>query len=102
MTLHEFLNSRTREERRAFYAALGKHPIYLQAIAGGKRKPSATLAIDIEVVSGGMVRREVLRPDVFGVPDPKERRRREQLAERAARLKAAAQKKEARKAVTPA
>ena len=100
MTLHEFLTSRSREERRAFHAALGKHPIYIQAIAGGKRKPSATLAINIEIVSGGLVRREVLRPDVFGVPDPKERKRREVLAEKAKRLAAAAQKKEARK--TPA
>jgi hypothetical protein len=74
MDLKEFLSTRTREERKAFFKALGKHPNYIHSLAAGAladgkpRKPSAQLARAIEEHSGGLVQKWEALPEVFDPP----------------------------------
>ncbi len=90
MKFDRFLQSRTPEQRRDFYARLWKivrkrkglgkvddvsefryrtaHRIYVHAISRGRKRPGSQLALDIEAVTDGMVRRWELRSDIWKEP----------------------------------
>ena len=56
------------DRRIALAASLGRSPMYLWQIANGwrNRRASTALAIEIEEHTQRIVRKETLRPDVWG------------------------------------
>lgn len=72
MNLRDWIRA-TSPKVRAEICAQQLHttPDYLWQIAGGHSRPSARLANAIERATNGAVKREDLRPDVFG-PAPDE------------------------------
>lgn len=53
-------------KQRELAHKVGVTPQHLNAVLKGRAKASAVLASRIQEATGGEVRREVLRPDVFG------------------------------------
>jgi DNA-binding transcriptional regulator YdaS (Cro superfamily) len=64
MNLHEFLKPLENEALLAFAMACSTSPGQLKQVAYGNRRPSASLAINIERESQGQVTCEELRPDI--------------------------------------
>ena len=64
MNLHEFLKPLENEALLAFATACDTSPGQLKQVAYGNRRPSASLAINIERESQGQVTCEQLRPDI--------------------------------------
>lgn len=57
------LNAKTINQKR-LALAIGTHPVYLNAILRGRRRPSPDLALRIEEATGGAVTRmELLYPE---------------------------------------
>lgn len=69
MDIKTYIKTLTPIERAAFAKGVGTSVAYLYQLAGGHRSPSTKLAQKIETVSGGLVRKEVLRPDVWPLAD---------------------------------
>ena len=69
MEFKDFVKGLNREEREVYAAAAGTTVDYLWQISGGFSKPSGLLARRLADESGGKVRREDLRPDIFGESD---------------------------------
>jgi hypothetical protein len=71
MTLIEFLETRTPEQRKAFLNKLIRddgetyHPNAIRACATGRRRTGHRLAMLIEFHSNGRVRRWEMRPDIW-------------------------------------
>lgn len=64
MNLHEFLKPLENEALLAFAVACDTSPGQLKQVAYGNRRPSASLAINIERESHGQITCEELRPDI--------------------------------------
>lgn len=64
MNLHEFLKPLESDALSAFALACHTTPGQLKQVAYGNRRPSASLAINIERESRGQVTCEQLRPDI--------------------------------------
>lgn len=50
----------------ALALAIGCHPSALSQWASGRRKVTPAFAAKIDAATGGQVKREWLRPDIFG------------------------------------
>ena len=74
MTLIQFLDSLTTEEKKLFLNSLLRddgtayHPVAIRACATGRRRTSHKLALLIELNSGGLVPRWAMRPDIGEPP----------------------------------
>jgi len=64
MNLHEFLKPLENDALLALATACDTSPGQLKQVAYGNRRPSASLAINIERESQGEVTCEELRPDI--------------------------------------
>jgi DNA-binding transcriptional regulator YdaS (Cro superfamily) len=64
MTLHEYFNSLTKEQREAFAKRCETSVDYLIQLSLGYRQPKVELAVRISKESGGQVTCEGLLPDV--------------------------------------
>ncbi|MEB0311542.1 YdaS family helix-turn-helix protein [Pseudomonas sp. 10B1] len=64
MNLHEFIKPMEKVSLEAFAAACLTTVGQLKQVAYGNRRPSASLAINIERESSGSVTCEQMRPDV--------------------------------------
>lgn len=65
MTLLDYFKEEPMGAVNEMAAYLGICPSYMSLLIHGKRKPSATLAKKIEKATQGLIKREVLRPDIF-------------------------------------
>jgi DNA-binding transcriptional regulator YdaS (Cro superfamily) len=65
MTLNEYFKEEPKGAIVEMAEYLGVTSTWLSLLIHGHRKPSATLAIKIEEATQGLVKREVLRPDIF-------------------------------------
>jgi DNA-binding transcriptional regulator YdaS (Cro superfamily) len=64
MNLHEYLKPLESDALLAFAIVCDTRPGQLKQVAYGNRRPSASLAINIERESQGRVTCEELRPDI--------------------------------------
>lgn len=64
MKLTDYLNQNYRGRKAEFAARVPVACQYLSQIASGFRLPSERVSIQIEMASGGEVKKEELRPDV--------------------------------------
>lgn len=64
MTLLAYLNSLSVENQTDFAIRCGTTAGYMRLVAYGNRRCRESLAINIDRESGGIVKMEVLRPDV--------------------------------------
>lgn len=65
MDCKAFLKSYSIEERERVAKRAGTTVAYLKQIAGGHSRPSADLAVRLELASDGRMTREDLLPDLF-------------------------------------
>lgn len=63
MTLSEYFDPMTPEQRECFAQRCGTSVGYLKHIKNGHKNASATLAINIDRESGGLVKKESLCPE---------------------------------------
>lgn len=73
MTLLKFLSKLTPDQKKDFLMKLLRdgvpyHRNAIRACATGRRQPSPTLALQIELHSDGLVQRWELRPDIWERP----------------------------------
>ena len=66
MTLQEYFQDKPRGSRIAMARKLGISKTWFSLICTGRQLPSPELARDIELHTGGKVKRAELRPDIFG------------------------------------
>lgn len=66
MDINHWWNSTDKPERQRIASECGVRPVYLYQLAIGFRRPSPQLARALEQATGGALRKEALRPDVFG------------------------------------
>lgn len=66
MTLKQFFLDKPRGTKAAMAHAMGVSRTWLALLISEARKPSAELANSIHRYTDGAVRREDLRPDLFG------------------------------------
>ena len=66
MTLKEYLQSKPYGTKTAMAKALGISRTWLSLIINGHQVPSPGVALEIERLTNGEVRRVDLRPDLFG------------------------------------
>jgi hypothetical protein len=66
MTLKDYLKQATTEERRSLWNNDPSRRQHIYGISSGRRRPSAQMAREIERLTGGMVTRADLRPDIWG------------------------------------
>jgi DNA-binding transcriptional regulator YdaS (Cro superfamily) len=66
MTLSEFFEAKPRGAKIAMAKKLGVSKTWLSLIISGRQVPSPELSGAIERYTKGMVKRTVLRPDIFG------------------------------------
>ncbi|WAR46937.1 helix-turn-helix domain-containing protein [Methylomonas rapida] len=60
------MKSTKKEERERLANAVGSSVAYFYQVAGGHRKPSASLCVLLEQHSNGLLTKEELRPEFFG------------------------------------
>jgi hypothetical protein len=66
MTLREYFEGRPRGAKIELARVLGISKTWMSLLTSGRTVPSPELAHSIERHTNGQVRREDLRPDVFG------------------------------------
>lgn len=66
MTLKEYFADKPRGSKALMAQALGVSRTWMALMVSGHRVPSPGLALEIERLTGGAVRRVDLRPDLFG------------------------------------
>jgi len=67
MTLNEYFKDEPKGAIVEMAEYLGVTATWLSLLIHGHRKPSPALSIKIEEATQGLVKREVLRPDIFMV-----------------------------------
>jgi DNA-binding transcriptional regulator YdaS (Cro superfamily) len=65
MNIKTFVRSTEKLERERIAALAGTTDAYFHQLAGGHRRPSASLCKRLEVASGGLLNKEQLRPDIY-------------------------------------
>lgn len=65
MTLTEYFSTEPRGAKSEMAEYLRITPTWLSLIMQGRRRASPELCIRIEKATGGLVKREELRPDIF-------------------------------------
>lgn len=66
MTLQEYFANKPRGSKALMAKALGVSRTWMALMISGHRVPSPSLALEIERLTAGEVRRVDLRPDLFG------------------------------------
>jgi DNA-binding transcriptional regulator YdaS (Cro superfamily) len=66
MTLTEFFADKPRGSKVELARKVGVSKTWMSLVIAGRQPPSPELARDIEVATGGAVKRADLRPDIFG------------------------------------
>lgn len=66
MTLQEYFGDKPYGSKAEMAKALGVSKTWMALIINGLRVPSPELALEIERLTDGKVRRIDLRPDIFG------------------------------------
>jgi DNA-binding transcriptional regulator YdaS (Cro superfamily) len=66
MTLQEFFKGKPRGTKAAIAIKLHISKTWLSLLVSGRKLPSPELSRDIEMITGRKVKREELRPDIFG------------------------------------
>lgn len=66
MTLREYFEQKRHGSKAEMAATLGISRTWLALLISGLRVPSPELALEIERITNGEVRRVDLRPDLFG------------------------------------
>lgn len=66
MTLQEYFESKPHGSKAEMAKAIGISKTWMALIISGQKVPSPELALEIEQVTKGEVRRVDLRPDLFG------------------------------------
>lgn len=66
MTLREYFDTKPRGSKAEMAKALGVSRTWMALLISGLRVPSPELALEIERLTNGQVRRVDLRPDLFG------------------------------------
>lgn len=67
MKLNDFFTDQPHGSKAAMAKALGISKTWLSLIIAGKEMPSPMLAVAISNYTKNKVKRQVLRPDIFGV-----------------------------------
>ena len=67
MKLNDFFTGHPHGSKAAMAKALGISKTWLSLIIAGKKLPSPVLAVAISNYTKNKVKRQVLRPDIFGV-----------------------------------
>jgi len=67
MTLNEYFKEEPKGAILEMAQYLGVTATWLSLLIHGHRRPSPELAVKIEEATQGLVKREVLRPDIFMV-----------------------------------
>lgn len=67
MTLQDFFTGKPHGSKAMMAKALNISKTWLSLIIAGKEMPSPTLAVAISNYTKNKVKRQVLRPDIFGV-----------------------------------
>ena len=67
MKLNDFFTGQPHGSKAAMAKALGISKTWLSLIIAGKEMPSPVLAVAISNYTKNKVKRQVLRPDIFGV-----------------------------------
>ena len=65
MTLYEYFLERPLGERAKMARLLGISTTWMSRLSHGKSKPSSYLAIEIEKITEGKVKRQELLPEIF-------------------------------------
>lgn len=66
MTLQDYFKDKKRGAKNAMAKDLGISSTWMSLIISGRKVCSAELAVEIERITGGLVTRRELRPDIFG------------------------------------
>jgi DNA-binding transcriptional regulator YdaS (Cro superfamily) len=66
MNLHEYFEDKPRGHKTEFARKLGITKTWMSLLISGRQIPSPALCILIERHTQGKVKREELRPDIFG------------------------------------
>lgn len=66
MTLQEYFADKKRGAKDALARELGISRTWMSQVISGREVCSPELAVEIERLTGGMVTRKDLRPDLFG------------------------------------
>lgn len=66
MTLQEYFADKPHGSKAAMAKALGVTPTWMGQLINLHKVPSPEMAMEIERLTGGQVRRIDLRPDIFG------------------------------------
>lgn len=69
MDLKDYLDLLDQSKIQALEKRLGRHRYYLRRIGSKLRRPSPTVAWQIEKFTDGKVRRWELRPDIWDAPE---------------------------------
>lgn len=70
MTLTEFFSGKPRGAKAQFAKTLGVSKTWLSLVIAGRQQASPELSRDIELATGGAVKRAEMRPDIFGGRQP--------------------------------
>jgi DNA-binding transcriptional regulator YdaS (Cro superfamily) len=65
MTLSEYFKTDVVGAKGEMAQFLGITPTWMSLLISGRRRASPALAIEIEKATNGLVKRQVLRPDIF-------------------------------------
>ena len=65
MTLSEYFKTDVVGAKGEMAQFLGITPTWMSLLISGRRRASPALAIAIEKATNGLVKRQVLRPDIF-------------------------------------
>lgn len=67
MNLKEYFDGKPHGSKAQLAKTVGISKTWMSQIIAGKEQCSPELAVKIHIATGGVVTRESLRPDVFGV-----------------------------------